>query len=465
MSRGSLISLIGLATALSGCFVVSRERGASTPDAGAPDASVPDGGVSFVACEKQLGICAGSRGPSDDGGPGAACASSSYGPNYAEEDLLCDGLDNDCDGEVDEGLRVELGSGPVGHFYWSTAGRYVALAVESADGGAAVRFLDGEHLTPSFEVPLPTPRALGEGRLQLSPALDSVLVAAFPLPLTGGTRPAEFIRIGVDGGLLFGDGGAIAQESGGSWSARATISRDGSCVLLAWDDFCRGSIWTAMTVDLEGRVIAPPTSVVSDPSAPCGPGTPAKWIALSGGRFGLSPGAVAKPQDGGILSIPLPTFDCQLRDAGLERYTLEGSTAPANRLLWVQIEDLGGNGVEDLWAYETDSFDPAVQTLAWRLVDPVPLRIGPGSFAPRWTWVELERGSSGPFVLQIAASHPEYRTHRSQLDGGQLLDLGESNSPSRPLALDLGNDMFITGGEIHDGGRAHRWAQFFCAPR
>jgi hypothetical protein len=64
-----------------------------------------DNGILPQQCALSLGVCAG-RTQSCVGGTWQACTNttSTYGPDYQQTESLCDGLDNDCDGLVDESL-------------------------------------------------------------------------------------------------------------------------------------------------------------------------------------------------------------------------------------------------------------------------------------------------------------------------------------------------------------------------
>ncbi len=53
----------------------------------------------FQPCVNQQGICEGSKTP----GAASSCGAVEYGSNYQATEDLCDGLDNDCDGMLDEG--------------------------------------------------------------------------------------------------------------------------------------------------------------------------------------------------------------------------------------------------------------------------------------------------------------------------------------------------------------------------
>ncbi len=62
----------------------------------------PDNDVTGPPCALAgVGICAGTK-PCDGASGWGECGAEEYGPDYQEYETLCDGLDNDCDGDVDE---------------------------------------------------------------------------------------------------------------------------------------------------------------------------------------------------------------------------------------------------------------------------------------------------------------------------------------------------------------------------
>jgi hypothetical protein len=80
---------------------------------GLPDAEICDGqdddcdgqvdeNLSAPLCPKQNGVCAGARTTCGGVSGWLACVAANYGPNYEDVEVTCDGLDNDCDGTVDE---------------------------------------------------------------------------------------------------------------------------------------------------------------------------------------------------------------------------------------------------------------------------------------------------------------------------------------------------------------------------
>ena len=103
------------------------------------DGEVDNGIPLAPPCAKIFGVCFDSK-PRCVGGVWLACEASSYGPNYEEDETRCDGLDNDCDGQVDTRGVVELANGAVGPWFLLTTSAGFAL-VDSTDTAVELRWL------------------------------------------------------------------------------------------------------------------------------------------------------------------------------------------------------------------------------------------------------------------------------------------------------------------------------------
>ncbi|MCK6511675.1 YCF48-related protein [Myxococcota bacterium] len=76
-----------------------------------------DNGMQAPPCDKQQGVCAGSKKECKGAQGWAACDAVAYqktDPNYEETETKCDNLDNNCDGQIDENLRRSCYSGTGG---------------------------------------------------------------------------------------------------------------------------------------------------------------------------------------------------------------------------------------------------------------------------------------------------------------------------------------------------------------
>ncbi|NTX07562.1 putative metal-binding motif-containing protein [Myxococcus sp. CA040A] len=170
-----------LVVASSGCES-SGPKHEPVPDSGTVEDGGPggedagsDAGVDPLACEKQQGVCAGTRRAWVDGAYEQECTGRSYGTDFEAAETRCDGLDNDCDGVTDPEVRSRVTSLEAGLFagYASSiqTEHGVFMAVGSPDDVRILRLDSKLVLQATTRVPMPwvrtggTPEALQRTQL------------------------------------------------------------------------------------------------------------------------------------------------------------------------------------------------------------------------------------------------------------------------------------------------------------
>jgi hypothetical protein len=109
---------------------------------------VADEGLTAPACALTAGVCAGARQTCGGAAGFLACTPASYGPRYAAvedgatNEALCDGLDNDCDGAVDEGCTARaVVAGPQDEYAPAVFGHHLVF-LRGVGSAATVWFRD-----------------------------------------------------------------------------------------------------------------------------------------------------------------------------------------------------------------------------------------------------------------------------------------------------------------------------------
>lgn len=73
-----------------------------------------DNGLPARPCAKTKGVCKGKTQICNGKKGWKACDKTTYGPQYQTKETLCDGIDNDCNGQVDENIHRPCYTGPSG---------------------------------------------------------------------------------------------------------------------------------------------------------------------------------------------------------------------------------------------------------------------------------------------------------------------------------------------------------------
>ena len=106
---------------------------------------VTDEDLSPPPCQLQTGVCGGSVKTCGGAAGWRPCVTAQYGPLYEAVEATCDYLDNDCDGAVDDGFRVD--GRYVGQDHCGVCGNSCTGSIPNA-----VAFCDGESNPPHCAV-------------------------------------------------------------------------------------------------------------------------------------------------------------------------------------------------------------------------------------------------------------------------------------------------------------------------
>ena len=170
-----------------------------------------DEGLVAPACALSAGVCTGSQRRCGGALGFLACGLAEYGPVYqASTETSCDGLDNDCDGTVDEGITRSCDRGCGSGTETCVDGAFIGCTAPSRTVLSDVSLGGGVHNFECVDVPLGTTATFGSGAT-IVVANDARVVGS--LIIEGRAGRIEARDVVVEGRLQAGELTVVASSA------------------------------------------------------------------------------------------------------------------------------------------------------------------------------------------------------------------------------------------------------------